>query len=238
MMVGTATATRLTMVVASDTPSTDMVRAIRMRGHTAFNVDLADAPDALSTMRQVDVVVVMQRGTTASAGLRTIRALRMVRDGIGLVHASSDRRVGTRLRAYLGGADLHFDAGVDTAEIAAASEALGWRVSHSPRHLVSSGGMLTLSRARLRLDGPDGGIDVTRAEAEVLAALAAAPGQYLDTAQLLAALVVGGEPCTHQALVTRVGRLRVKLDRTGTPKKSLRARRARGYELAVALRVI
>ncbi len=237
-MTGTATAARLTMVVASDTQSADVVRAIRMRGHTAFHVDLCDAADALSAMRHVDVVVVVEQGAPSGAGLRAVKALRTVRRGIGLVHASSDRRVRTRLRAYVGGADLHFDTAADVAEIAAASEALGWRVSRNRRPQWTGAAVLTLSRARLCLDGPQGGVNVTPAEADVLAALAAAPEHRLDLAQLAAALARDGVACTHEALVTRVARLRVKLERTGIARQSLRARRTLGYELAVPLRVV
>lgn len=96
---------------------------------------------------------------------------------------------------------------------------------------------LSLNLRTLQLGGPQGWVDVTDPESQLLKALAASADQRLDTDSMLAQVGKTGDPAGKRALEVQLVRLRKKLAQAGAPVPTLKSIRGRGYQLCVPLAI-
>jgi DNA-binding response OmpR family regulator len=163
-------------------------------------------------------------------GLSLTQRLRATHPNVGIVITTARSQIGDKVIGYECGADLYMTKPVHPQELMAGLNALGKRIRASNRHTDT----LVLDLKAMRLNGPDGQVEMTASDVLILCALARAPGQRLERWQL--AEIIGGhdaEPLSTSMLEMRITRLRKKLSAAGAPTPSVKALHKVGYGLCM-----
>jgi DNA-binding response OmpR family regulator len=147
--------------------------------------------------------------------------------------------VDERVRGYEMGADLYLPKPVSERELLAAVGALARQIQNDTvEDARDRSALLQLNIQTLQLSSHSATVSINAVEGALLAALARAPGQRLQSWQLLQAT---GEDTSEAALgnlPVRMTRLRGKLIQAGYPSDSLKALRNSGYQLCVNLELV
>ena len=171
-------------------------------------------------------------------GLSLAGRLRRVHPGLRVIMMTTRTAVQDRVRGYDVGADLYLTKPVAEDELLAAVRALGRQIHAEALQVASRREVLFELDARSRqLRGQGGVAMLNSAEVALLAALACAPGQRLEHWQLLEALGTEVDDASKANLAVRMTRLRGKLSEAGCPGTALRALRASGYQLCIAVEI-
>ncbi|MGV9677360.1 response regulator transcription factor [Nocardia sp. NPDC003482] len=178
-------------------------------GTTALAAIAADAPAAM----------VLDLNMPGLDGVQVVTALRALGNDIPICVLSARSEVLDRIGALEAGADDYLTKPFDLGELAARLRALLRRVpapATDPGRIVV--GPLTIQPAARRAYIDDRPLDLTKREFDLLAALAAAPGQVLSRTQLLNR-VWGYDFRTQTKVVdVFVAYLRRKIEATGNPR--------------------
>jgi DNA-binding response OmpR family regulator len=137
------------------------------------------------------------------------------------------------MTGYGSGADIYVTKPVSPDELNAAIKALARRVKlpeQAPQQL-------RLDIKGLRLTGPHAVVDLSSNECHLLAALAQALDQRLETWQLLELLAKKADEAEKRALTVQIVRLRKKLEQAGAPEPTFKAIRGSGYQLCISLHI-
>lgn len=205
---------------------------LRSAGHDARGVPAAeDIQDAAGAF--VPDVYVIDLGLPNEDGLSLTRRLRASHPGAGIIIATARSQIGDKVEGYESGADLYLSKPVHPQELLAGLNALGKRV----KGVVGAGSdRLMLVASKLQLQGPSGVIELTASDAQLLAALARAPGQTLERWQIAESIGQGEEASPSAAMIEmRIARLRKKLVAAGVPAPGIKALRGSGYVLCAAV---
>lgn len=160
--------------------------------------------------------------------------LRRLQPDIGIVMLGANLCLEGRIGAYRHGADLCLAKPAAPAELCAALDALARRLRV---HARPAGEALVLELASCLLHTPGGPLSLRRQEVEALYALALAPGNFLESWQLLERL---GKPLDiygKAQLEVLISRLRSRLKTLQSATNPIRAERGRGYRLDLVLQV-
>lgn len=142
--------------------------------------------------------------------------------------AAEDQALG-----YTSGADIYLVKPLASDTLLAAIGALQRRLLPD-----EPGQALRLARRQLSLEGPVCTVSLQESEANLLSALARAPGQRLETWQL--AEIIGGadQESSKSSIEVRITRLRKKLRDCGGGADCIRALRGVGYQLCIPVVIV
>jgi two-component system phosphate regulon response regulator OmpR len=218
------------LVVDDDRRLRDLLR--RYLGENGFRVTVAgDAEGARAQMRAfafdlliVDVMMPGENGRQLTANLRRDHAVPIL-----MLTAMADAQ--DRIAGLESGADDYLVKPFEPRELVLRLKVLLRRAQSplpSPVPVELKLGPLRFDRARLVLDGPQGPVKLTTAEANLLKALAERAGEVVSRERLVKlGEVAGGE----RAVDVQVTRLRRKIEPDPKIPRYLQTVRGRGYVL-------
>lgn len=207
------------------------VDALQGMGHQARGVDCAEALDEMLAVFAADALV-LDLNLPGEDGISIAQRIRKAQPGMRIIMVTTRDAIRDVLSGYDSGADIYLSKPTSPEELGAALRALGRRIrSEIPPAL------LNLDLSRLRLKGPQGTVDVSEHECQLLAALARTREHRLETWQLLE---LGGRSMTlpdKKALAVQIVRLRKKLLDVGAVEPTIKSIRSTGYQLCLDLQV-
>lgn len=214
-----------------------MVEVIASFGHHVVGLSCAEEMDDAVGGLPIDLLIV-DLNLPGEDGLSLARRIRAAQPLVGIIMATSRQHVDDKVNGYNSGADIYLQKPVSTEELMAAINSIA-------RRLLDQGAVpdlvkpvkFSLNREKLFLSGPDGQVGLTDAEMLILSALALAPSQRLENAQLLELLNLEASNYSKSAFEVRMVRLRKKLMSVGADKLCIRSIRLQGYQLGVSLHV-
>ncbi len=201
---------------------------LQQQGHDVRGVAMAEDIDDMAGGFWPDVYVV-DLTLPDEDGLNLTKRLRAAHPNVGIVITTARSQIGDKVLGYQNGADLYLTKPVHPQELLAGLNALGNRLRTSSQQQF-----MVLDLSRMQLSGPSGTQDLTASDAQILSALARAPGQKLERWQI--AEVVSGttsEPPSPATLEMRITRLRKKLAAAGAPAPHIKAIHKVGYALCI-----
>lgn len=173
-------------------------------------------------------------------GLSLAQRLRVAQPLVGIIMVTARSLLGDKLAGYGHGADIYLPKPVDPAELLAAIESLGRRLTAQRKKLDdnTTPPSLRLDQASRTLHGPSGSVALSVSEVAVLAGLCRAQANRLETWQIMG--LVGEDPSsyTKASLEVRMVRLRKKLSQVGASERCLPSLRGFGYQLGVAIQLL
>jgi DNA-binding response OmpR family regulator len=200
---------------------------LQNQGHYVRGVPMAEEINDVTGGFVPDVYVI-DLNLPDEDGLSLTRRLRAAHPDVGIVITTARTQIGDKVLGYESGADLYLTKPVHPQELMAGVNALGKRL----RQTVQRNGTLFVQVARSQLNGPDGMVDLTTSDAQILCALARAPGHCLERWQLAEIIGTGNDVSPSAAtLEMRIARLRKKLASVGAPQPSIKALHKVGYSL-------
>ena len=200
---------------------------LQNQGHYVRGVPMAEEIDDVTGGFVPDVYVI-DLNLPDEDGLSLTRRLRASHPNVGIVITTARTQIGDKVIGYKSGADLYLTKPVHPQELMAGISALGKRL----RTASAQKDALVLHLSRLHLVGPDGMVDLTASDVQILCALARAPGQCLERWQLAEIIGAGTENMpTAATMEMRIARLRKKLANAGAAQPSIKALHKVGYTL-------
>ena len=200
---------------------------LQNQGHDVRGVSMAEEINDVTGGFVPDVYVI-DLNLPEEDGLSLTRRLRAAHPNVGIVITTARTQIGEKVLGYESGADLYLTKPVHPQELMAGVAALGKRL----RQASQRDGALLVQVSRSQLTGPDGMVDLTTSDAQILCALARAPGLSLERWQLAEIISAGNDMGpTAATLEMRIARLRKKLASVGAPQPSIKALHKVGYSL-------
>ena len=208
------------------------VAALINLGYHASGVDCAEAMDEALARLSADILL-LDLNLPGEDGLSIARRLRAAQQGIGIIMVTARNRTQDVMTGYGSGADIYVTKPVSPGELNAAITALARRVKPA----APDARQLRLDIKGLRLTGPHVAVDLSSNECHLLAALAQARDQRLETWQLLELLAKKADEAEKRALTVQIVRLRKKIEQAGAPEPTIKSIRGSGYQLCISLHI-
>jgi DNA-binding response OmpR family regulator len=212
-----------------------LVVLLRAAGHTVSGVESAEPLSDETALTTLDVAIVDLQ-LPGEHGLSLIARLRKAQPSVAIIAMTALSGTNHRVAGYDSGADLYLVKPVDPQELLAAVNRSGQRVL-AARVAASRLDGLQLDTLRMRIIGPSGETRMTAGEGKLLATLARAPQQRLESWQILEILGIEDASDEKHRLAVRMGRLRKKLLQVGAAPDCLQAIHKAGYQLCVPLEI-
>lgn len=231
--VACPTALRVLVLEADLDQREATLEALSRHGYSVAGGDSADALYESPAGTHFDIALV-DRHLPGEDAFDLSARLRQTRPDIGIVMLSASHSLDDRVAGYRHGADLCLGKPTAAVELCAALDALARRLIVGP---PAAGDALVLELAGGLLHTPQGPLSLRRQEVEALSGLALAPGNFLESWQLLERL---GKPLDlygKAQLEVLISRLRSRLKALQPEGNPIRAERGRGYRLTLALQV-
>lgn len=207
--------------------------ALSLHGYSVAAGESAEALYELPAGTHFDIAL-LDRQLTGEDALSLGARLRRIHPFIGLVMLGAHDSPDERVAAYRHGADICLGKPAVPAELCAALDALVRRLN---AHLTPAGDAPLLELASCLLHTPNGPLSLRRQEVEALYALALAPGNFLESWQLLARLGKPLDTYGKAQLEVLISRLRSRIRALHPGGNPIRAERGRGYRLELPLQV-
>ena len=230
---------RLCITVVEDNESLCVVTVelLRQQGHRVVGVTSAEALSDEDAPGLIDVLLV-DLNLPGEDGFSLVRRYRAAYPGLTVIVVSSRDRIHDRLACYQAGADAFIAKPTHPDELLALIQAQARRRSAVPAldaqpDQAAAAPTATLDMRRLQVGGPTGEAPITDGTAMLMSALALAPGQRLESWQLIEALKEDPGQYTAAALGVRVVRLRQLLRSVGFEGTTVRFTQQVGYQLCV-----
>jgi len=221
------TALNIVVVEDHDALREVTVEALCNMRHNAIGVDCAEAlADEIGAF-PIDLLVV-DLNLPGEDGISLARRLRSVQPDVGIIMVTARNQISEKLSGYESGADLYLTKPTSLEELGAAVGALARRLKRSEQARPG----FVLNRAGLVLQGPRDSVGLSAHEAAMLSALMRAPGNRLESWQLIE-LSGKEEEVSKHTLEVRIVRLRKKLVQAGAADQPIKAVRGLGYQLCV-----
>jgi len=225
---------RVLVLEADRTQRETLSENLARHGYSVACGDSAEALYELPAAPHFDIALVDQQ-LQGEETLSLVARLRQIQPDIGIVLLSARYSLDDRIAAYQQGADLCLGKPAVPAELCAALDSLGRRLKvNAP---CSPGTGLTLELASCLLHAAEGSLRLRRQEVEALYALALAPGNFLESWQLLERLGKPLDVYGKAQLEVLISRLRSRLKTLHSGSNPIRAERGKGYRLNLALQV-
>jgi DNA-binding response OmpR family regulator len=206
------------------------VAALSAMGYSVQGVGSAEAIDDEAARFPVDIVL-LDLNLPGEDGFSVARRLRAVQPDIGIIMVTARHQAKDVMQGYGSGADIYASKPISPEELHTAIQALARRIR--PQALAAA--PLTINTHTLQLSGPQGVINLSDHECQLLVALNRAKERRLETWQLLELLGKDADENEKRALTVQLVRLRKKLADAGASEPSLKSIRGSGYQLCVAI---
>lgn len=200
---------------------------LQTQGHFVRGVsqaeDIADVAGGF-----VPDVYVVDLNLPDEDGLSLTRRLRASHPNVGIVITTARMQIGDKVIGYQSGADLYLTKPVHPQELMAGVLAIAKRIRTTSQKIDQ----IVLNRSRMQLSGPEGTVDLTASDAQLLSAFARAPGFSLERWQVAEIASGGNDALPSSAMLEmRVSRLRKKLLLIGAPNPAIKPLHKVGYTL-------
>lgn len=228
-----ATPPRVLVLINDSAQREAAIAALSLHGYSVAAGESAEALYEQPAGTHFDIAL-LDRHLTGEDALSLGARLRRIHPVIGLVMLGTHDSPDERIAAYRHGADICLGKPTVPAELCAALDALVRRLN---AHLRPPGDAPVLELASCLLHTPNGPLNLRRQEVEALYALALAPGNFLESWQLLERL---GKPLDiygKAQLEVMISRLRSRIRALHPCNNPIRAERGRGYRLELPLQV-
>lgn len=229
---------RIGIVEDNDDLRSSLKEILGSIGHQITEFSCAEETAESTVVEALDLLL-LDLNLPGEDGLSLAARLKRVQPRLRVVMMTTRTAVAERVRGYDVGADLYLPKPISEQELLAAVRALGRQLRHDNIEAARDrSDLLKLNIQALQLEGRTTAVSINAVEGALLSALARAPGQRLESWQLLQ---VTGEDTTAASLgnlPVRMARLRAKLTQAGSPTSALKALRNSGYQLCVDLEVI
>ena len=221
------TALKILVVEDNDELRAATLAFLQSQGHYVRGVPMAEEINDVTGGFVPDVYVI-DLNLPDEDGLSLTRRLRVSHPNVGIVITTARAQIGDKVVGYESGANLYLTKPVHPQELMAGVTALGKRLrAKSAREYA-----FVLQLSQLQLTGPDGLVDLTASDVQILCALARAPGQSLERWQLAEIIAAGRDhPPSAGTIEMRIARLRKKLTRAGALQPCIKALHKVGYTL-------
>jgi len=212
-----------------------MVEVIGSFGHHVVGLSCAEDMDDAVGGLPIDLLIV-DLNLPGEDGLSLARRFRAAQPLAGIIIATARYKVDDKVNGYNSGADIYLQKPVSTEELMAAINSIARRLlDHNVVPDLVKVNQFFWDLEKMQLSGPLGKVGLTDAETLILSALAKAPGQRLETAQLVDLLKLEPGSYSKSAFEVRMVRLRKKLMGVGADKLCIRSIRLQGYQLSTVL---
>ncbi|MEN9763805.1 MAG: DNA-binding response regulator [Pseudomonadota bacterium] len=229
---------RIGIVEDNDDLRNSLAEVLGSLGHLVTAFSCAEDTDDSTVAETLDLLL-LDLNLPGEDGLSLAARLKRVQPRLRVVMMTTRTAVDERVRGYEMGADLYLPKPVSERELLAAVGALARQIQNDTvEDARDRSALLQLNIQTLQLSSHSATVSINAVEGALLAALARAPGQRLQSWQLLQAT---GEDTSEAALgnlPVRMTRLRGKLIQAGYPSDSLKALRNSGYQLCVNLELV
>jgi DNA-binding response OmpR family regulator len=226
---------RIGIVEDNDDLRSSLKEVLGSLGHQIAEFSCAEDTAESAVIETLDLLL-LDLNLPGEDGFSLAARLKRVQPRLRVVMMTTRSAVDDRVRGYDVGADLYLPKPVSEQELLAAIRAMGRQIRYDAIETARERSrLLKLDIQSLQLKSHSATVAINAVEAALLSALARAPGQRLESWQLL---LVTGEDTTSAALgnlPVRMARLRGKLSQAGYPAGALKALRNSGYQLCVDL---
>jgi DNA-binding response OmpR family regulator len=209
------------------------VAALRGEGHHVTGVDCAEALSEMAHAMHIDLMLI-DLNLPGEDGISLTRRIRSSQPGIGIIMVTARGQVAEKMEGYESGADIYLTKPTSLEELSAAIHALARRLKPA----VQTTSALQLDLNKLSLSGARGEVSLRAHEATVLAAFVHAPGQRLESWQLIELLGKGDTDYSKASLEVQIARLRKKLVQAEGDANHIKSIRQMGYQLCTEVRVV
>lgn len=212
--------------------------SLEVYGHKIQALGCAEAMDDELGSHAVDLLIA-DMNLPGEDGFSLVKRFREAQPHAGIMILSGMTSLQDKLDGYAQGADVYLEKPLHMEELVAVVAAFARRRA-SYGALVSGQRHqeMMLAMSALELRGPAGTVELSVAEAGLVAALARAPGRRLEFWQIAELLGYSGQNLVKASLEVRMVRLRSKLKQAGQSGTCLRAWRGHGYQLCVPVVVL
>jgi DNA-binding response OmpR family regulator len=231
----------ITVVEDNESLCAVTVELLAQQGHRVKGVHSAEALCDEASDGMLDVLLV-DLNLPGEDGISLIGRYRQIYPGLKVVVLSSRDGLQDRLACYQAGADTFLAKPTHPDELLAVigsltrSREAAQAAAASEDHDTPS--TLRLDMKRLALEGPCATVDIGAAAANILAALARAPGQRLAQWQIVETLGQQAGQYSAAALGVRMVRLRQLIKEAGHEGASIRSVRSEGYQLCMRVLIV
>lgn len=212
------------------------VGALRRQGHQVEGVDCAEEISE-AFARLTPNILLLDLNLPGEDGISLARRIRAVNPSIGIVMVTARNQAHDITRGYDSGADIYLTKPTSIEELDAAMQALGRRMHRGIPESVPSPDTLQLKMALRQLTGPGGSTPLSSVECRILASLAQAQNQLLETWQLIEISGKEVDATAKSTLEVQIVRLRKKLDQVGSPSPAIKSIRGTGYQLLARVNI-
>lgn len=195
-------------------------KSLRDGGHAVDLVNDGADGDFFLRTEKVDVAII-DLNLPNREGTEIIRAMRARGDSTPVLILTARSHTTDRVKGLDSGADDYLTKPFDMAELLARVRALGRR-RENLREEVHQLGMLTFNRGSMRLEGPNGAIELPRRELALFDVLLNQLGRLATRDFLLDQLYGADAETEPNAIELLVSRLRKKLENTGVVIRTVR----------------
>lgn len=234
---------RLNIIVVEDH---DALREVTMAalqgdGHRVTGVASGQALSALQADPATPPadLLVLDLNLPGEDGISIARRFRRAQPDVGIVMVTARGLLTQRMQGYESGADLYLTKPASLDELRIAIAALTRRLKRpSAGTDEAPPGVITLNLRQLLISGKAAQVEVSASEAELLAAMAKAPQQRLESWQLVELLGKTESSYRKSNLQVLIFRLRKKLAQAGAGDHAIKVIRQVGYQLGVPIDVV
>ena len=206
---------------------------LQAQGHYVRGVPSAEEINDVAGGFSPDIYVI-DLNLPEEDGLSLTKRLRKLHPSVGIVITTARAQIGDKVVGYTSGADLYLTKPIHPQELIAGISSLSYRLKIKDASTTG----LELSLGSLVLRGPLNTIDLTSAEATLLAELVRAPGQTLERWQLLEIFDKQDAEISNSGIEMRVSRLRKKLEATGVAAPHIKSLHKVGYALCCQVVIV
>lgn len=228
---------RIGIVEDNDDLRSSLTEVLGSLGHEITEFSCAEDTNESAVIETLELLL-LDLNLPGEDGLSLAARLKRVQPRLRVIMMTTRTAVDERVRGYDVGADLYLPKPVFEQEILAAVRAIGRQIRQDAVEAARERStLLLLDIQALQLQSHSATVAINAVEAALLSALARAPGQRLESWQLLQVTDEDTTTATLGNLPVRMARLRGKLSQAGYPASALKALRNSGYQLCVDLEV-
>ena len=214
-----------------------IAKAIASHGHDVVGLGCVEEIKISASDRPINLLIVDMHLPNED-GLGLVRRFRTAQPLSGVIILSARHSIDDKVKGYNCGADIVLQKPVSREELIAAINSIARRLlNQGTAAELAKPNQFSIDIEKLLLSGPLGKVGLTDTETLLISALSRAPGQRLETKQLMGILNLETSSYSKSAFEVRVVRLRKKLIAVGADKLCIRSIRMQGYQLSTLLKI-
>ncbi len=212
------------------------VQALKELGCSAVGLSCAEEVDD-AAVHLVDIYVI-DLGLPGEDGISLSNRIRASSFKVGIIILSARKLIHEKLAAYECGADFYLTKPTSIEELGAVIKAFRRRFNST---LEDKSTIFKLNPIEMKIYGPhqpESGILLADHEVIILATLARASNNRLESWQLIQNSSKNGLEVSKNTLEVQILRLRKKLIQVGASEKAIKVIRGCGYQLCIPLVIV